>query len=124
MHRAFSGADKVAVKAMQNSNGADLCQPLSVLIDCVAGKVYPVVPVHAGAALIKPYVPVQPLGIFQAVIVRECVHIVVQIIKNSCAILKNNIKHKIFPCPHRFYSWNHTRPPRWEFKKPPAKIIQ
>lgn len=116
MHRAFSGADKVAVREGKNSNGADLCQPFSVLIDCVAGKVYPVVPVHAGTALIKLYVPVQPLGLFQAVIVRECVHIIVQIIKNSCAVLKNNIKHKVLPWLHRFYSWNHTRPPRQKVK--------
>ena len=78
MHRAFSGTDKVTVTGGKISNGADLCQTFSVLIDCVAGKVYPVVPVHAGTALIKLYVPVQPLGLFQAVIVRECIHIIVQ----------------------------------------------
>lgn len=109
MHRAFSGANQIAVADEKKQLTADSKnQPRSVLIDCVARQVYPVVPVHAGAALIKFVVFVQPLDFFQAVIVRECIHIVMQTIKNSCAVLKHNIKHKIFHCPHRFYSWNHT----------------
>lgn len=95
MHRAFSGANQIAVADEKKQLTADSKnQPRSVLIDCVARQVYPVVPVHAGAALIKFVVFVQPLDFFQAVIVRECIHIVMQTIKNSCAVLKTTSSTK------------------------------
>lgn len=45
MHRAFSGANQIAVADEKKQLTADSKnQPRSVLIDCVARQVYPVVP--------------------------------------------------------------------------------